>query len=209
MVVAAKVFVVVSGLWAIAALTAQVLGASRGGRRDYSERKGSPASGVVYSFTLAMTPKHKESIRLYPIEFAMGLILHLGLVLALVGMLLLLTAPQAGVSLLATMRPLTVAGLFAGALLLARRFRTPNLREMSVADDYVAALATCGLLATALLPMGNPSWQTGFLIYCGALLIYLPLGKLRHACFFFVARGDYGRRLGYRGVYPPSSAGTE
>ena len=31
----------------------------------------------------------------------------------------------------------------------------------------------------------------------------LPLGKLRHMAFFFAARADLGRRLGYRGVYPP------
>jgi hypothetical protein len=43
-----------------------------------------------------------------------------------------------------------------------------------------------------------------FLIYAGVLFLYFPLGKLRHAVFFFVARADYGRRLGYRGVYPPA-----
>ena len=47
------------------------------------------------------------------------------------------------------------------------------------------------------------------MIYTGLLLVYLPLGKLRHAVFFFVARGDYGRRLGFRGVYPPAATRAE
>ena len=32
-----------------------------------------------------------------------------------------------------------------------------------------------------------------------------PAGKLRHAVFFFLARVDLGRRLGWRGVYPPAA----
>ena len=36
-----------------------------------------------------------------------------------------------------------------------------------------------------------------------ASAFYLPLGKLRHVLFCPVARLDLGRRLGYRGTYPP------
>ena len=80
---------------------------------------------------------------------------------------------------------------------------------MSTAEDYVAILATCVLLALASLDSAGAEARLAFLIYAGLLFAYLPVGKLRHAVFFFVARADYGGRLGYRGVYPPSTANTE
>ena len=97
----------------------------------------------------------------------------------------------------------------AGIWLLVRRVSSKPLRAISVPDDYIAIMATCGLLALAVifaLASRNP---TPLLAYTSVLFVYLPLGKLRHAVFFFVARADYGRRLGYRGVYPPAQTPEE
>ncbi len=79
---------------------------------------------------------------------------------------------------------------------------------MSAPDDYIAILATCGLLALASGYPIDAASDVVTLIYAVLLFAYLPLGKLRHAVFFFVARGDYGRRLGRRGVYPSATART-
>jgi hypothetical protein len=99
--------------------------------------------------------------------------------------------------------------LLAGLYLLLRRTTSPTLRAMNTPDDYIATLASCGLLALAILDSVSAHGHVVLLVYSALLLIYLPLGKLRHAVFFFIARGDYGRRLGYRGVYPPAPAGSE
>jgi len=206
---AARIFVLISAVWAVVALAVQVLSAWGGGRHDFSRRVGSPVRGIAYSFTVAMAPSYKESIRLHPFEFGVGLLMHIGVVVALMGLVLLCARPTLGATILAVTRPLAITSLLAGLFLFIRRLRSPNLRGMSVPDDYLAVLATCGLLACAALPVSNPAGRTTFLICAGLLLVYLPLGKLRHAVFFFVARGDYGRRLGYRGVYPPSSASAE
>ena len=56
----------------------------------------------------------------------------------------------------------------------------------------------------ATLPFPGPASGALLLGYAALIFLYLPLGKLRHAVFFFVARGDYGWRLGHRGVYPPA-----
>jgi hypothetical protein len=204
-----KILVLLSVLWAVVALSVQVLVAWGGGRRDYSEPTGNPWRGVIYIFTVAMTPAHKESIRRHPAKFAVGLIMHIGVILALALVVLLLGWPETGGRALSLLRPVMAIALLAGLYLCARRIGSKDLRVMSVPDDYLAIIATCGLLAFAcFVPVGGHG-ETALLIYAGLLFVYLPLGKLRHAVFFFVARGNYGRRLGYRGVYPPAAARME
>jgi hypothetical protein len=172
-----KLLVMLGALWAAVALTVQVLRAHGGGRRDHSRRAGSPARGLLYNFTVAMTPAHKEAVSRHPVKFALGVLMHAG----------------GAVSLL-------------GVGLLVQRMFSPTLRAMSAPDDYLAIVASCGLLA--LVSIG-PGHETALMLYTSLLLIYLPLGKLRHVVFFFVARADYGRRLGHRGVYPPAATGAE
>jgi hypothetical protein len=202
----AKILVLASALWAVVCLTVQVVLAWGGGRRDFSRSAGTPARGLVYNFTAAMLPSHKETVSLHPGKFAIGVTMHLGVIIALACVLLLLVWPATGLRILTIGRPLLWVSLLAGLYLLGRRILSREMRAISVPDDFLAILASCGLLAFASLPRIDADHQTGFLFYSALLLIYLPLGKLRHAVFFFVARGDYGRRLGYRGTYPPAPA---
>lgn len=200
----AVAFVTLTAVWCVAALTAQVWAARGGGRRDYSRPQGKPARGVLYNFTYAMLPWNKETARQHPGKLAVGVLLHVGVFWTLASVALLVLATDTGRSALAWGRPALAAGFLAGVCLLLRRSASPELRAMSAPDDYLAAGATCGLLAVALAASMAGSLEIVLLWYTGALLAYLPLGKLRHAVFFFVARADYGRRLGYRGVYPPA-----
>jgi hypothetical protein len=201
----AKIALLVSLLWAVVALAVQMIRSWGGGRRDHSERAGSIGRGVVYNFTVAMMPAHKESVRHHPVKFAIGMLMHAGVIVAIIDVVLLLVAPDAGRALLAWARPLYAAGLVAGVILLARRGIDRNLRAMSVPDDYLSNVMTCGLLAFAALTPAEAGANTALIVYATALFVYLPLGKLRHVVFFFLARADYGRRLGHRGVYPPAA----
>lgn len=196
-------------LWALVALAVQVLAARGGGRRDYSRPAGSPARGVWYNFTTAMLPWNKETARLHAAEFALGILLHVGVLLSIAGVVTLLAAPAAGQWLLTTLWLVDIAALGAGLWLLVRRVRSKLLRAISVPDDYLAIMATCGLLAITAAFSLTPHSPAPLLIYASLLFAYFPLGKLRHAVFFFVARADYGRRLGYRGVYPPAHGSAE
>ena len=203
MLTAVKFFVAISILWAVVALLAQVLIARGGGRKDYSRRTGSPFRAVIYNFTVAMTPAHKETVSRHPVKFTLGVVMHAGVFIALAGAVLLLVWPAAGREIMSLVRPLTAIAFLAGMYLFVRRFTDANLKAMSAPDDYLAILATCGLLLLASVLRIDAENQIVYLIYTGCLFIYMPLGKLRHAVFFFVARSNYGRRLGYRGVYPP------
>ena len=86
--------------------------------------------------------------------------------------------------------------------LLFRRSVAPLLRRLNTPDDYFAVGATTLYIGLALLLHTGVVSRTVFLIYAIVFFMYFPLGKLRHALFFFAARADYGRRLGYRGLYP-------
>ena len=194
-----QICLIVAVAWAALALTAQVLLARGGGRREFTWAAGRPLRGVLYNFTVALLPSHKESARLHPAEFIAGVLLHVGVLAALAEILVL---PVSADFALIGLRVLAGLGAVAALVLLVRRVRSPLLRALSSPDDYVAVLATGGLLVLAAFP----ALASGALLraYATLLFVYLPLGKLRHAVFFFVARADYGWRLGYRGVYPPA-----
>ena len=200
-----RILVGLSALWAAGALLYQFIVARGGGRRDYSRRAGNPLRGMVYNFTVAMTPGHKESVSRHPGKFALGMLMHAGTVVALLNVLVLAIRGDAGAWMLKIDWPLSALGLVCGLVLMIRRATNPVMRGISVPDDGLAIAATCLLLLLALLASFVAGAATWLMAYAVALFVYLPLGKLRHALFFFIARGDYGRRLGYRGVYPPAA----
>ncbi len=194
--------------WAVIALGVQLARAWGGGRRQHGRAAGRPWQGLVYNFTTAMTPGHKETAYRHVSEFALGIALHVGVIVVGLSTLLWLVWSRGGQAAYVIARPLAGLGLLAGLLLLARRALSPTLRAISTPDDFVAILATNLFLAAAAALAGTHGHAL-FVICAVLLLLYLPLGKLRHAAFFWAARADLGLRLGYRGVYPPARIRTE
>jgi hypothetical protein len=135
--------------------------------------------------------------------------MHVGVLAAMLAeTALVLHAALAG-ALVRLGLPVFAIALVAALALFVRRVVSQNLRGMSTPDDYLAVLASAGLLVLAALYGLDAGRELAFALYGTALFAYLPLGKLRHAVFFFVARGDYGRRLGFRGVWPPAGTRTD
>ena len=191
--------------WAVIASAVQVAAAWGGGRQDYSVPLGSRMKGMLYSFTGAMLPSRKESISGHKISFAIGIIFHAGVFLSLFNLVLTIAKPGMAWSLRYIFVLLAGLGLVSGIYLFIRRMASAGLRAMSAPDDFVSNALTQGLLAMTLIYFGyqHPDAKTALWLYSALLFLYFPLGKLRHAVFFFVARGDLGSRLGYRGTYPP------
>ncbi len=202
MFIVERIFVAASVVWAAAWLGVQLFQAWGGGRRDYSARAGSPLRGVWYNLSVAMTPAHKEAIRNYPFKFAVGLAMHVGIGVSALKIFILLIRPGAG-----PLAPVPVGGFLAltaaaALFLFVRRFLSPNLREMSSFDDYLAPIVTLAYLAAASLHEFGLLGPGAFLLADAAATFYLPLGKLRHVLFCPVSRLNLGWRLGYRGTYP-------
>jgi hypothetical protein len=199
---AERIIALVSILWAVAGLGVQFFKAKGGGRTEYAVKSGNVLQGIIYNFTWAMTPKHKETIRLHMAHFAIGVVMHVGIFVGIIRILLILITPGM------TSENPTWLGIYliiaAGCALylLFKRISSKETRLMSCPDDYISILLAIDFLLTSMLNGFGIISGDAFLIHATVLFFYLPLGKLRHALFFFVARTEYGARLGYRGVYP-------
>lgn len=198
--------VVISIFWAITSLLVQWYIVWGGGRHDFSQRSGEPVKGMIYNFTVAMMPSHKETVRLHPVKFMAGIIMHCGAFLAMAITVWLLMAGALPASITRPLIALLGISLIAAVFLLIRRLTSPVLKSMSSPDDIFAIIITTSYIAMVLLLCFGLVTKTVYLLFSTLFFLYLPLGKLRHALFFFVSRGDYGRRLGYRGVYPVANS---
>jgi len=47
-------------------------------------------------------------------------------------------------------------------------------------------------------------YQSVYYVTAALLLLYIPVGKLRHLVYFFAARYQLGYFYGWRGSWPPS-----
>lgn len=188
--------VLFAGCWCAAVLGAQWAWArSRGRASAFAPAKGSPGAGVRYAFTGAMLPWAKESVRMNPGSYATGMIFHLGVLSAFASLAL----PGRVLSLLG------LAGAAAGLALLAKRVAVPHLRGLSNTDDYLSNLLVTLVATLAGAALFTPSAHRFLPWACTALLLYLPLGKLRHCAFFFLSRYHLGAFFGRRGTFPPAS----
>ena len=173
---------------------------------DRTLPRGNPVSGVRYAFTWGMMPWAKESTRRHWGAYLRGIGFHLGVFLALAGIVagpwldLLPFTLRAGLAaVLGVSALLCLGGLFA-------RLYQPNLRALSKPDDYFAvgfvglflACAAAALFSLALLPL--------FYWVGAALLVYAPFGKIRHCVYYPYSRLFFGRNFGRRGVLPPGHA---
>ena len=188
--------------WALAALLHLHRQARAFGARPlFTAPAGDAGAGIRYAFTGAMSPWAKESVREHRPSYVAGLAYHGGIFAALG----LLVANLAGLSTPGPVRVaaqvLLGAGILGGLGLLAKRMVKPELRGLSKPDDFVS-----NLLATAFLILALAGPLQAWLLSAILLLLYAPLGKIRHCLFFFLARRHLGAFFGRRGVFPPEGA---
>ena len=133
-------------------------------------------------------------------SYLTGIAFHLG---ALAGLGLLLAH-------LAAIEPPTAARwpALAGVVLLAKRIATPHLRKLSNPDDFLANLLTTVFAALAGGTVLAPALRDAWLSTSAVLLLYVPVGKIRHCVFFFSTRAHLGGFFGYRGVFPARESAT-
>ncbi len=170
---------------------------------DYSARAGSPAAGVFYSFTGGMDPRKKESAYLNLPTYVSGVIFHIAVFVTIVLFFLFLTGVNPGQSASLLLSIVTFSGAVTGAGMLIKRLRDQKLKYLSNADDFISLTLVIVFLAMAGLTLLLPAAYPVFMLVSALLLLYMPLGKLRHAVYFFAARIYLGRFYGWRNVWPP------
>jgi hypothetical protein len=171
--------------------------------RDYSLPAGNVASSVRYSFTGAMNPAKKESAYLHLPTYTAGIIYHTGTFLSLILFFLILADINLPVILSLIVFSFLVIAFSCGTGILLKRIMKKGLRDLSAPDDYISnLLVTVFQLMTGLALLVEQIHPAYFIITT-ILFIYFPLGKLKHAVYFFAARYHLGFFFGWRGTWPP------
>lgn len=186
---------------AMARLYAQVK--AYGPRTLFAKPAGDPAAGVRYAFTLGMAPWAKESVMQHLPSYLAGLAFHAGVFASLALLLLTLAGLHLPAVLVPAARLVTLVGALGGFALLFKRMYTPQLRRLSVPDDFLANFLCSLFVLLAFDWTFRPALERLWLIEAAVLLFYAPLGKIRHCLMFFLTRHHLGAFFGRRGTFPP------
>lgn len=175
----------------------------RGKPVDYAVPAGDTTKAIIYSFTGAMSPAKKESAYLHLPAYTAGILYHLGTFLAIFIFFIIL----AGYNLTGVIKTV-VSGFLAvttvsGLWILFNRAVSRALRSLSNPDDYISNALVTLFQGATIAAMFLASFLPAYFILVSLLLIYFPVGKLRHAVYFFAARYHLGYFFGYRGTWPP------
>ena len=169
-----------------------------GAPKDKSEPSGSVKEGVIYANTRAMMPDQKESAYLHIPSYATGMLFHVGAFCCLL-FFVLSFFPFFNNSN-------NSRGNYCGIILFVRRLISKDLKPFTTPDDYISCgLVTLFQLMTTLYLCCSTCCGSVTILYyisCILLFLYMPLGKLRHAVYYFAARYHLGFFYGWRNVWP-------
>ncbi len=172
---------------------------------DYAPSSGKTLPAIQYSFTGAMSPLKKESAFLHLPTYTAGILYHLGTFLSILLFFLFLVQMTIPASLAYFFSGFLLITTVCGTGILIKRLAKKELRSLSSPDDYFSnLLVTLFQLLTSLL-FFFPSVLPFYYILTSILLLYFPIGKLKHAIYFFAARYHLGLFYGRRGVWPPKN----
>ncbi len=169
---------------------------------DYSKQEGNISKAVSYSFTKAMSPAKKESAYLHLPTYTAGIIYHLGTFLSIFLFFIFIFEIEFTAITNYILIDFLAISVICGLGILIKRIVKKELLSLSNPDDFISnLLVTFFQFATTLMLY----WENGVIVYSiitTALLLYLPLGKLKHTIYFFAARYHLGFFYGWRGVWP-------
>mgnify|MGYP001809631473 FL=1 len=173
--------------------------------KDYSVKSGNVNDAIKYSFTGAMSPKEKESAYMHLPTYTLGILYHIGTFVAIPLLILVMlgySLPKTFASLAGIALCITSA---AGFGILLKRVFVKKLAALSNPDDYISNVLVSIFQASIALTLFIPAYATATFIIASCLFLYLPVGKLKHAVYFFAARIHLGYFYGWRGVWPPQN----
>lgn len=170
--------------------------------KDLAKSIGNENDGILYSFTKAMSPKHKESAYLHLPTYTAGIVFHLAVFLSIALFFAFFTRllPEGNYRYLPAI--LVLIGSASGIAILVKRILLAKMRALSNPDDYISNLLVSVFLLTTTFYLIYQEFEMYYYLSVSLLLFYFPLGKLRHAVYFFAARYHLGFFYGRRGVWP-------
>ena len=204
-----QIIAVLALLFSVVAFSQRLRAFSRLARpSDRSLPKGNSKSGILYAYTLGMAPWAKESTRLHAVAYLRGVAFHVGIFL---GLAILIASPwleRYPGELRAVLAWIVAFAAVMGLAGFAARFMEASLKALSTPDDYFAVLIVSLFLCAEALWLFLPQTQAVFYLVSAVMLVYAPMGKIRHCIYFAYSRFFYGKFVGSRGVLPHSQQGA-
>jgi nitrate reductase gamma subunit len=203
---------------------------------DHAKPAGNTAKAIGYAFTGAMSPAKKESAFLHLPTYAAGLFYHMGTFLSVSLFIIILTGLLPVGWLAIALSGFLVITVCCGIGILVKRMINKELRSLSNPDDFISnilvtifqlftlLIISMPILSPFLTPPDSPAilqsyrptvlqsysptvLPSYYLIFT-LLMLYLPVGKLRHTVYFFAARYHLGYFFGRRGTWPSRQVKT-
>lgn len=178
--------------------------------KDFSEKSGNVAQGVVYANTVAMMPQNKESAYLHIPSYALGMLFHIGtfscFLLFILSFFNFFNQWLSSDAFIHYLIPIFLAvTATSGICLFVKRLVNKDLHALTNPDDYLSnAFTTLFQVATVLyllMPLQACAVNTYYIV-CAVLFLYMPVGKLKHLLYYFSARYHLGFFYGWRNVWP-------
>ncbi|MBI3913398.1 MAG: hypothetical protein HY327_04330 [Chloroflexi bacterium] len=168
--------------------------------KDRSIPKDSAWKGIMYAFTLGMMPWAKESTRIHMLAYLRGIGFHIGIFAGLAALIASPWFENIPFAIRALFAVLTGSGALMGAAGGVMRVAEKNLRGISTRDDHAAVWLVSLWLGAMAFALIAPAFLPAMYVVSAAMLVYAPLGKIRHCIYFYFARLFYGLHIGRRGV---------
>lgn len=169
---------------------------------DYAPSAGKTGPAILYSFTGAMNPVKKESAFLHLPSYIAGIIYHLGSFLSIL-LFILNWFIHFSFGLLSGILAISLMiSVCCGIGILIKRIIDINLKNLSNLDDYLSNIFVTSFQLLTALTLIMDTFIPVYYIISSLLLLYFPLGKLKHVIYFFAARYHLGFFYGWRGVWP-------
>jgi len=168
----------------------------------HSEPQGVGNKGIIYAFGKGMMPWEKESAASHLPTYIAGILYHSGIFAGLFYILLIVTPFFPGLFLINALRILMLCGIVCGVALFLKRIFKTTLKNISCPDDFASNILVDLFLFFALIDTFISSVRSVFLFAAILMLLYIPVGKIRHCFFFFYSRILFGLFYGRRGILP-------
>jgi hypothetical protein len=149
-----------------------------------------------------MSPKKKETASGHLPTYTAGIIYHTGTFIGFFLLAFHFFSMRINGVIAHGLFILLLLSSLSGVLILLKRVISPTLRQLSNADDYWSNVMVGGFQVLSAFALVRPSFLTPLFIYASALLLYIPMGKLKHVVYFFASRIYLGLFFGHRGIWP-------
>lgn len=169
--------------------------------RLHSAPRSDARKGILHAFTAGSMPWNHTGAARHPVRFLAGTLYHLGIFAYFAYLFDHVLSTGIPFPMIA-LRIVIAGGLAAGLGLLLQRLLSRHMLAVSCPDDFASNLVVNASLALALAHTFAPAALEEALLNASLVLIlYSPVGKIRHCFFFFYSRFIFGSVFGRRGVF--------